>query len=82
MPRKNPFQAMDTTAQPTTAPPIFADRTPQEAPEPKKLLQFKLPLSRVLKFHEYAATEFGHGHGAKTRFMEKLLADYEASLEE
>jgi hypothetical protein len=80
MPRKNPFQAIDSTAQATE--PVFIDRGPQEVAEPKKLLQFKLPLTRVLKFHEYAAAEFGHGHGAKTRFMEKLLEDYEASLEE
>ena len=80
MPRKNPFQGSSSDAQ--VAEPVFADRSPQDISEPKKLLQFKLPLSRVLKFHEYAAAEFGHGHGAKTRLMEKLLADYEASLEE
>lgn len=80
MPRKNPFQAMDSDSQ--VAEPVFADRMPHEVSEPKKLLQFKLPLSRVMKFHEYAAAEFGHGHGAKTRLMEKLLEDYEASLGE
>ncbi len=79
MPRKNPFDSIDTASR--VADPIFVDRAPQEVTEPKKLLQFKLPVSRVLKFHEYAAAEYGHAHGAKTRFLEKLLRDYEATLE-
>jgi hypothetical protein len=80
MPRKNPFDTLDS--DPQGIEPVFANRSPQAVSEPKKLLQFKLPRSRVLKFHEYAAAEFGHAHGAKTRFLEKLLEDYEASLEE